>query len=242
MKAFLEKENKSPFEKLAQSIYPIAIGDVYEFQAVVSTFDNKIDQAYAYIQKADGGKDILLKANPFNGFIQDCHDCEHAAAQKTKYSKLRLIEIIQIMQTKIKNGEDLFNNYLLLANAFYNISYYGNARVFYEGSIIGDGQNYTWDLDNYYEKMINSMANAKMYYEKALQFATTNEQKAKCCYMLAKCQRNDFYNGAGRTELNAGYDFLAWDGFKLLKNKYSSTKYYSEVIKECGYFAKYAGN
>ena len=31
-------------------------------------------------------------------------------------------------------------------------------------------------------------------------------------------------------------NFLAWNGFKTLKKDYSNTKYYQEVINECGYF------
>ena len=33
-------------------------------------------------------------------------------------------------------------------------------------------------------------------------------------------------------------DFIAWDGFKALKQN-ANTKYYSEVLKECGYFNTY---
>ncbi len=246
IQSFLEKGAKSPFEQLAAEIYPISIYDIYEYQAVLSTFDNKIDQAYKYMKKADGRREKLLKANPFNGFIVDCHDCEHIAPQKTKFSKLRFIEILQIMQNKVKNGEDLYNNYLLLGNSFYNITFYGNARVFYEGAIIGADMGTPWSVDDYYEKILFNMSNASYYYQKAFDAATTNEQKAKCSYMLAKCERNEYYNGNNITgnewEENTHPDFIAWDGFKKLKNQYSSTKYYNEVIKECGYFAKYIEN
>jgi hypothetical protein len=246
LKIFLEKDYKTPYEKLVQSICPVSTGDIYEYQAIINTFDNKIDQALAYMQKADGCKETELKANPFNGFIKDCHDCEHNAPQKTKFSKLRFIEILQIMQTKIRNGEDLYNNYLLLGNSFYNITYYGNARVFYEGNIIGNGMNTPWYFDDYYDKIIFGMRFAKYYYQKAFEVATNNEQKAKCSYMLAKCERNEYYNDNNMTGNDWGNnthaDFLAWDGFKKLKNQYSNTKYYKDVISECGYFASYAGN
>ncbi|NJO87678.1 MAG: hypothetical protein HC831_00970 [Chloroflexia bacterium] len=185
------------------------------------------------MSKAGSGKDRLLLGNPFNGFIQDCHDCDHAAKQKTKFSKLRFIEIIQIMQGKVKNGEDLYNNYLLLGNSFYNMTHYGNARVFYEGDIAGEG---SYVNDEVLENKIYDMTNAKYYYQKALEAATNDEQRAKCNYLLAKCERNEYYKNTGND------DFLAWDGFKKLKTKYSNTKYYKEVIKECGYFEKYAGN
>ena len=65
--------------------------------------------------------------------------------------------------------------------------------------------------------------------------------------MIAKCERNDFYNQRYKLYDNAyemmygKVNFIAWDGFKTLKKEYSQTKYYQEVINECGYFRMYIG-
>jgi hypothetical protein len=245
MKTLLEKQNKTPFEKLATDIYPIKIGDLYEYQSVKATFENKIELAYEYMQKAKGPNEIELKGNPFNGFIKDCHDCEHAMAQKTKFSKVRFVEVLKIMEEKVKKGEDLFNNYLLLGNAFYNITFYGNARVFYEGAIIGNDITTAYQMSDSFKGNLFDMENAKQYYVLALKAAKNDEQKAKCHYMLAKCERNEYYN---KNDMNIDYwdngkysAFLVWTGFKKLKEQYSATKYYQDVIKECGYFATYIG-
>jgi penicillin-binding protein-related factor A (putative recombinase) len=86
-----------------------------------------------------------------------------------------------------------------------------------------------------------------MYYQKALVAAITNEQKAKCFYMISKCERNEYYNAKYKLvtswwEISDDkINFLAWDGFKTLKKDYSQTKYYQEVINECGYFRTYVG-
>lgn len=246
MKTFLSKNSKSAYEKMAASIYPIDLNDIYAYQAVGATYANKINDALAFMAKADGIKDVLLKGNPFNGNIQDCHDCDHVTVQKTKYSKYRLIEIIQIMQNKVKNGEELYNNYLLLGNAFYNISHFGNARFFYEGKIIGTDYYSAWDIAGEYKNMLTDMSLAKKYYQNAYDVAATNEQKAKCAYMLAKCERNEFYNESIYSQSEWDYsnnvDFKAWKGFKLLSTLYSDTKYYQEVIRECDYFSKYSQN
>ena len=88
------------------------------------------------------------------------------------------------------------------------------------------------------------MKTAIKYYTLALSVASNDEQKAKCQYLLAKCQRNEWYNRIADTrnpwaENKEGQpDFIAWDGFKSLK-QYANTKYYSEVLKECGYFSTY---
>jgi hypothetical protein len=236
MKGFILKSDKTEFESLAKQIYNINLSDIYEFEAILNTFKNNMEFAWESMNNADVLKDQLLPGNPFNGKIQDCHDCDHLAVQKTKYSKLRFVEIIKIMQEKTAKGEDLYNNYLLLGNAFYNISYYGNARFFYNTKII----DY---YDQFYNRMIFDNSIAKEYYQKAFDAAANDEQRAKCSYMLAKCERNEYYNANPAIEESYGDNalpsFLAWGGFIGLKTKYASTKFYKEVINECGYFKTY---
>ncbi len=81
---------------------------------------------------------------------------------------------------------------------------------------------------------------AKKYYLKAAAATQNDEEKAKIAYLLAKCQRNDFYSqyySEDKTPIEASRAFFfAWDGFKELKSKYAHTRYYKDVINECGYF------
>ena len=93
--------------------------------------------------------------------------------------------------------------------------------------------------------MLTGTAFATKYYTLALKNTVTDEQRAKCQYMLAKCQRNQWYNenvynkSDGYTEEKL-IDYNALDGFKILK-QYAATQYYKDVIKECGYFKTYVG-
>ncbi|MEC4048003.1 hypothetical protein OX284_001065 [Flavobacterium sp. SUN046] len=243
MKAFLANPNKSEIEKIAQQNYDVSLGDIYEYQSVMATFKNNSTEAITYMQQAEGNKDLVFDANPFNGNIKDCHDCDFAAFQKRKYTQLQFLQIIKEMQDKLSKKEDPYNNNLLLANAFYNITFFGNGRSFYSGNIIDYEGDYT-ETDPY-ESMITNCSLAKSYYEKAFQAAENDEQRAKCQYMLAKCERNQYYTNKFENITSSWlYDrdkvnFLAWGGFKALKNDYSKTKYYQEVIKECGYFDVY---
>jgi hypothetical protein len=152
------------------------------------------------------------------------------------------------MQESVAKGDEVYVNSILLGNAFYNITHFGNARLFHETNINGYGYS-PYDFRDKSRNMITDCSQAKMYYQKALVAAKNNEQKAKCYYMIAKCERNEFYNNqydatkdswenhsaVARSEVN----FLAWNGFKTLKDDYSKTKYYQEVINECGYFRTY---
>lgn len=241
MKAFFMKE-KSPWETLAAKQYSLTIADLYDYQGVVSAYNGELDKAITLFAAANGTTE--LPGNPFNGKIKDCHDCDHAAPQKVKYTKLTFVQKMKEMQDHLIKGEDVYNNSLLLANAHYNMTYFGNARVFYYGDIIDQGSNY---IKKEFQPIIFNCSKAKELYQKAFDAAANDEQKAKCVYMMAKCERNDFYARKyhGNNEFYGDPDvsFLAWEGFRKLKSNYAHTKYYKDVINECGYFNKYvSGN
>src|SRR5690606_12880567 len=185
-----------------------------------------------------------LLGNPFNGKIKDCNDCDHSAKQSVKYSQLNFLQKIKEMKAKIAAGEDVYHNALLVGNAFYNASYFGNARPFYNNSIINEYGN---SISKEHEKMLYGMDNVQKYYNMAKKAAADNEQKAKMAYMLAKVERNNFYSSTYfmLNEYYYGYGnnvmVRKWGGFEDLKNTYSDTKYYQDVIAECGYFRKYLG-
>ncbi len=244
MKAFLAKPNKTEIEKIGFSIYNLNLNNINNFQAIQATYQNKIPEAIAFMQQTDTLQNAVFYGNPFNGNIKDCHDCDHTAYQKKKYSQIEFLTTIKTMQDKLAKNEEVYTNSLLLGNAFYNITHFGNGRSFYEISIVGYGSS-PYSFRDSMKKMITNCSLPKMYYQKALEAATTKEQKAKCVYMLAKCERNEYYNKKYNSEKNwwtADHDkinFLAWSNFKILKNQYSDTKYYQDVIAECGYFNTY---
>lgn len=244
MKEFLSKQDKTEIEKIGASIYNLNLNNINNFQAVKATYQNKIPEAIAFMKQTDTLQNAVFYGNPFNGSIKDCHDCDHAMPQKKKYSQIEFLTTINAMQDKLAKNEDVYTNSLLLGNAFYNITHFGNGRSFYEISIVGYGSS-PYSFRDSMKKMITNCSLPKMYYQKALEAATTKEQKAKCVYMLAKCERNEYYNKKYNSVTNwwtADQDqinFLAWNSFKILKKDYSDTKYYQDVIAECGYFNTY---
>jgi hypothetical protein len=244
MKTFMAKDNKTALEKIAQSVYNVTLADINNYQAVTATYQNKIPEAIDFMKQTDSIQNFQFYGNPFNGNIKDCHDCDHAAYQKRKYSNIEFLNTIKEMQDKVAKKEDIYINNMLIGNAFYNITHFGNGRTFQEINIIGSGSS-PYDYKDKTREMITDCTVAKMYYEQALAVAITDEQKAKCHYMLAKCERNDYYNNKFKTVKNYwemdddGINFLDWNGFKKLKTSYSKTKFYQEVIAECGYFNTY---
>lgn len=239
MKAFLQKANPSAFEQYCYTINPIKTADISEFQAIQLAFEDKITDAIALMKEGKGSGSELL-GNPFNGRIRDCHDCDHEAAQKIKYTKLSFLEKLKEMEDKVAVNEDVYANSLLLGNAFYNISYYGNARYFYECGVVGgDFLLYSFS-PNMFDNMLVDNHKAMTYYKKALAAAQTDEQKAKCTFMIAKCTQNEMYNTALRTnkDFSFGYTYMGPVDFSAMQS-FKNTKYYQDVINECGYFRDY---
>ncbi|MFB9077673.1 hypothetical protein ACFFWB_09740 [Flavobacterium procerum] len=244
IKTFLEKTNKTEIEKIGAGIYSLKLKDINNFQAVQATFKNKIPEAIEFMKQADSVQYYKFLGNPFNGSIKDCHDCDHVAYQKRKYTFMDFLTTIKEMQDKLAQKEDVYNNSLLLGNAFYNISHFGNGRTFYEISIVGYGSS-PYSFRNPMKEMITNNSVSKMYYQKAFEAASNKEQKAKCLYLISKCERNDYYNKK-YNGINSYWEiqddkinFIAWNSFKALRKDYSDTKYYQDVIAECGYFNTY---
>lgn len=228
---FLENKNTA-WDQFAKSLYSITLDDIYEYKGIWLAYQNKIDDALIEFKKCKALD--TLYGNPFNGKIKDCIECDHNAKQKTKYTKLTFLEKVKEIQTNVANDIEPFSGYILLGNSFYNMSHYGNARLFYDNSIIDQYGNYVQEK---HASKLYSNTVAKYYYKKALQVAANEEEKAKATFLLTKIERNEFYHS--KQFIPDTVDFIGFNGFKTLSNNYSNTKYYSEVIKECGYFQKF---
>ena len=85
---------------------------------------------------------------------------------------------------------------------------------------------------------------ARKYYETALELAKNKELAARTCFMLAKCDLNDFY-------LDKDTDYHPYDDlipilpekynayYLKLKNEFSETEFYEEAIEECLFLRAY---
>lgn len=240
MKSFLPKANKTSYETFYANLYSLTVNDLVEFQAIGLAQKDKLTEAVAKFEGLPGGTTVM-RGNPFNGRLQDCHDCDHEAPKKITYTKLSLLKKMKEMEDKIKAGADVYTNAMLVANAFYNTTHYGNSRSFYECSVTGSDHSDPSVIDTIFRAGAIGMEPAKKYYTMALNVAKTDEQKAKCYFMLAKCERNQWYNETIYNNSKHEYgdhslpDFLPWNSFKALQ-QYQNTQFYKEAIKECGYF------
>jgi hypothetical protein len=245
----LNKPDKIPFEQAMLRYYRISVNSLYYHQAITLAYQQKLPEAIAELKKMKPD-DFVLAGNPFNGRLVDCHDCDHAAPQRQKFTPLSFLQTLYTMDTEIKAGKNLYRNGYAVANAYYNITYYGNARLFYESDIVATGatSRYYYEGEERMDDKLTSMRIAIKYYELARKNATTDEQRARCTFMLSKCALNEIYNDpdfkgadkfadikASQPVIDAYYKYFA-----ELKDKYNTTAYYKEALKECGYFRDYA--
>jgi len=195
-------------------------------------------------------EDFVLAGNPFTGRLVDCHDCDHAAPQKQKYTPLSFLQTLNTINTEIKQGKNVYSNAYAIANAYYNVTYYGNARLFYESDVVATGPTgrYYYEGEQRMDDKLTSMQIAMKYYQLARTNATTDEQRARCTFMLSKCALNEIYNDPEFKGADKFADIKASQPvtdayhkyFAQLKEKYNNTAYYKEALKECGYFRIYA--
>ena len=141
---------------------------------------------------------------------------------KTNFVK----EMIRLKDTKSASA------YLKLANAYYNVSSYGNSWMMTSYELSGGSYNDYVYGDSSENKKKYGLGNylslnlAKEYYQKAFQLSKNNEQKAACSLMIFECDYNNSNN-------------FYVDG--ILKNfKFGNEIYdFNSIYKNTKVFAKY---
>ncbi|SMC58349.1 hypothetical protein [Pedobacter africanus] len=246
MKSFLQKPDKTAFEQAMLRYYPYDLNDLYVHQSLVLTYQDKLDEAIAIFDKL-GNQGGELPANPFNMRLNDCHDCDHAMKQPKKLNDIDVLRTMQKIKAEIKAGKNVSGNAYLLANAFYNLSFYGNARSYYQTGIMSADGATPFDIPEVFKPMLLSNKIAEKYYLMAANATQSKELKARYTFMAAKCERNESYNRGyiNPEKKDANYwntdinEVFFGKYFATLKQQYSDTRFYREAIQECGYFSSY---
>ena len=240
---YFTKKDMSSWDSIIIGQYAFTLSDLYDYVSIKNTYiyPENLDKAIYYMELSQHSNDTL-DCDPFLGRIKDICECTEGNIPNIRFTKIDLLRRMKDLQLLIAKGERTYEHYLALGNAFYNITYFGNSREFYFNPIIN---NYGIYIDPLYKSWLLNSSIANTYFNNALQVANNNEQKALCVYMMSKCERNTFYteryyeDGYLRDSYNQDTNYLAWNGFVKLKNEYSHTSFYKQVIKECGYFKSY---
>jgi hypothetical protein len=156
------------------------------------------------------------------------------------WDKLTLAKKLQIHYEKaISNNSAI--DYYNLGIAYYNLSYYSDSWQFLAYYRCTNTPNGFTD---------NSIS--MNFLNKALSIGLGNrELEAKAHFMAARCELNLFTQNYGgiqdNYDDNLNFDKFLFDinqqgfqkNFNLLKNSYSNTRFYREIVSECMYFNYY---
>ena len=193
-----------------------------------------------------------IKFNPFNVSIRG----NNRSGKKQTYTVEEFLDkIIQIQEVLKNNPNSAIDNYLY-ANAIYNLSYFGNSNI------ITTEYRSVYSFHNK-ELELKKVNDSIKYYEKALKNAKKQEFKAKITYMLAKSELALFdINFAEKSSYNYPKEISSYEVprnwsytrnktynkyidnnygkyFDKLKDEYSKTKYYNEILRECANLKTY---
>jgi hypothetical protein len=142
--------------------------------------------------------------------------------------------------------------FYLIGLGYYNMSYFG----------------YEWEVTDYYRSGYNQLRLAQgpvfplrnspdgnrentdvslalSYFVKALNASKTAEMAARASFMAARCRQKQWFCSSACT-YRAGSKLIPtlpdeyMDYYKLLMNRYSNTKFFEAIVKECKWLEAYA--
>lgn len=181
-----------------------------------------------------------LKPNPFIVTINDYpKKYGKESTTKLKYAE-RMARLENALKTE-KNNQKKAEYYFQMATGIYQTSTYGNAwsMVSYEWSSIDNHAASTL----HWQRNYLQTKSAKEWYSKARSLSTDRDFKAKCTFMLAKCEQKDFvYTSESRWQYydsplkNPFYRFAMQNKyFKELGAQYKDTPFFTIASRECTY-------
>jgi len=220
------------------------LNGLLEIKGAILLGQNKLQDAYEVLKLIPENEQWKSKADPFSIKIQDCRDCEFEENSPNKYSHSALAgKILEYEQMLRTDPQHAAQYHYLLGNAYYNISYFGNA---------GEALVFHRDCDRieYYAYRENQKtgiipfdmdcSGAQDHYVKAMKLAEAAKEyelAAECCFMAAKCEQNTYFASVYERDKekpikNAQYRTY----FKLMKEKFQKTNFYAKAVRECKYF------
>ncbi len=222
--ALVEKRDKTNFEKYICSGNITQDTNVYrDLKGTLAFRNNDFELASKTFDEMS--KDFWQKNYEFKNYLNE--DPFFPKALQTnpesrnfdyKFNKAEFVRtLLKLQKSK------LASDYLKLANAYFNVSVYGNAWMMCNYEMSGGSYNdyiYGDSLENQKKYGLGNYLNlnlAKQYYKKALLASTNNEQKAVCSLMLFEC---DYYNGSAFKYDKEG-KFISFYKSNEIKNLYS---------------------
>ncbi|MEE1946927.1 hypothetical protein VRU48_17505 [Pedobacter sp. KR3-3] len=228
--------NNDDFYELCGTVYL----RTHQYAKALAWF-NKLDKNYALFEPSNWYSDQILYANPFNTTFND-YPKQYVSKTKRYNKKSFAQEMLRLQQLIVSDKKNAALYYFKMANGVYQTGYYGNAwfLISYDWSSYNnyDPAAYAYDADFKLAKT------AKAWYLKARALSTDPDFKAKCTFMLAKCEQKRIVNTSFINWYDNDYEakqrgFIAKNinnpYFRELKASYAQTPFYKTAVGECSY-------
>jgi hypothetical protein len=180
-----------------------------DFAAATQIFDSKV---------ATSGR---LEVDPFVTHIKDCRACDERKYARSAWTHASVIaKLAKLAPVANATGDAAAEAAIQIGTALYNFTWLGNARRVLR---------YTHQ-DTFDERP------AERWYRRAYQVAKSRELKARAAYLAAKTERGNLFDTETTEETRSNNDLpqpASW--FSKLR-PLSDTRYYKDVLKECGTF------
>lgn len=198
-------------------------------QGLNAVEEKQFDKVLEYFKlSGEQAKEPLCK-NPFAAYWNDWTTAAPLPQDDSiRMSRIAIAkELISYNEQAVKKQASSAEAYYRLGNFYFNIFKYGPSWQFSETS----GEKYL-NITRYYEPQV-----AQKNFELALANSPSSELKAKIYAMSAKCSFYPQFHMEDRIKER----FQSCEEYEKLKEECSKTKFYAEMIKECGYFRMYLG-
>jgi hypothetical protein len=234
---------------LAAGLNQLKDDDFYELQgtAFLRSHDyakaiqcfNKMSKSHKYRtpeewEWLDNGQHLVhrLYSNPFLETINDSP--KQIASKPTGWNKKTFAEqMLRLTNLAAKSPKNSARYYYQMANGLYQTGEFGNAwyLISYDAKIFQHPE-----FKYHYNGDYKLASAAKRCYQKARSLSTDLNFKAKCTYMIARCEQKRIeqsnYNGQSSA-------FLANPYFIELKNNYRKTPTFQTAATACSYFKEF---
>ena len=165
-----------------------------------------------------------LHTDPFVTHIIDSIEDDHQKLANAKWTHATLAaRLVELQRAAGGKGEPAAQAAMLLGNALYNITLNGNARI-----VLRDSHHATHEAHA-----------AEHWYKRAFELSTNRELRAQAAFMAAKAELGSLFDAADQAnQANPSADAVTlipktW--YPILKG-FANTRYYKEVLAECGRF------
>ncbi|MBM7623778.1 hypothetical protein [Sporohalobacter salinus] len=248
--SFLEKPNKNRFEKFITTDLNYSLDYMYYANGSKYLNEGKFEQALKNLKESTiNSKNSIhtsFKTNYYDSQtgLYDYSDGGFKAYNKYSFTK----EVYQLRKKAQENPDQAGRYYYQIANGYFHSPdwwyyYGGNDILMYSKDnpkypfYVEEIMNKVRDFDSWYSVYNPTRTIAWKYYDKAMRKTEDKELAAKCCFLAAAAQTEfSGYDSFEPQKKNREYYY------RMLNEKYSDTKFYQEVIKECTTLNEFLNN